>query len=196
MSRDERKNAKVISSALGRTSGGKDQLCITFECEGGERLSYYQLFETDGNMEHAERTLKTLGWDPLANGWAVDRLHQTPVLVGREASLVIEEAQKMGKDPITGIFDVPQFNDNGEPIMTRRVKFVNDAKGGAGMRDVMSPQDAATFSARLRARMQGQPAPAARPSQSAPAARPTVVTQRTFAGAPAAEQDGDEDVPF
>lgn len=147
---DERKNGKVQSCALGRTQSGKDQLCIMFQCEDGELAPYYQLFESDQNLEFFEKVMKTLGWDPNAHGWRVEELHQSEEILGREASLLIEEDEYNGKK-------------------RRRVKYVNDPKGGTGLKEVMSPQDVATFGARLRARVTGQAVPVQRPLVGAPA---------------------------
>ena len=180
MSDDDRKNGKVVSTALGRTAAGKPQFCVTFDCEPDkvtgkvERVSRYFFFEHDDPEilakwdEQIVKEMKVLGWDVTANGWKFSPLHETDVLVGREASLVIEESEYNGRT-------------------TRKVRWINDPKGGGAMKEVMSKQDASTFDARLRARVSGQPPPAQ---------RATVVTpqhQQTFASTPAG---ADEDVPF
>lgn len=124
---------KVVSTTLGRTGTGKDQLCIVFDV-GDETVPYYQLFESDDNLDFAARALSALGWDPDANLWDMKQLHNTELLIGREARVVIEDHEWNGETK-------------------RRVKYVNDMmKGGSGVREQLSDADTITLAAKLRAR--------------------------------------------
>ena len=166
----EQKQAKVVSSALGLTDGGHEQLCITFKTieEKPETVSYYQMFETDTNIDFARKALSALGWDPDANGWKIEELHQTAKLVGKECSIAIAEEEYEDR--------------SGNWKKSRKVKYVN--AGGGGLKNVMSSQDAKTFGSRLRARLMGGGAPAQRHEQMVYAPAESFATQ------------GDDDVPF
>ena len=130
----DKKPAVVTGSAFGLTGTGKDQLAIGFRCGDGEEITYYQMFDSDGQLKFAERVLQTLGWDPMAHGWSVELLHDSPALIGREVSLVIEDDEW-----------------NGKPV--RRIKYVNESGSGLGLRNKLTPVEAASFGARLRARL-------------------------------------------
>ena len=162
----DKKPAVVTGSAFGLTGTGKDQLAIGFRCEDGEEITYYQMFESDGQVKYAERVLQTLGWDPLAHGWSVELLHDSPALIGREVSLVI-------------------INDEYDGKLKRKVQFVNEPGSGLGLRNKLTPAEAASFGARLRARL-GISGTIAAPPVVRPAPTP----------APAVAQPIPDDCPF
>jgi len=139
--------AKVTYIQMGITSTGKQQLGIRWALEDGESIWSYHWFSSEGAMKVTESTLQSIGWDPIVNGWALDQIVETDLLVGREAQLVLAEEEYDGKRRV-------------------RVQFVNDINGGGGMRDAMTPEQVAEFVAALRARAGAAPVPqAAPPSQ-------------------------------
>ena len=116
--KQETKTATCEASAFVTTASGKEQLALVFRCQDGEVAYWRQNLETEKNLDFAEQTLKVLGWNPDDNGWDLRLLDQTGVVVGREASVVIEEDDSY----------------DGKP--RRRIVFVN-ALGAGGLRNLM-----------------------------------------------------------
>lgn len=82
--------ARVTSSVLSSSKDGKDMLIITFDVDG-QSIPYYLLFESEKNMEFAEKDLTTLGWNPLKNGWDITQINGTSRLVDVECDVTLED---------------------------------------------------------------------------------------------------------
>lgn len=163
---------KVVSTAIGRTSTGKEQIAVTFEDGEGNRSTWYGYF-TDRALERTMETLTdVLGWDAAADDHRIDALHNSDTLVGREAEVVVEEEEYQGR-------------------FTEKIKWVNAVGGGAALKEQMSPEEASGFAANLRKKLLSKGGGASKPK---PAAKP-----RAKATAPPAddyETPSDDDIPF
>lgn len=148
-----RHDARVRDIQLGYTTNGKEQLGIEFETADGTIWAYR--FFTDKALQYTEADLRTLGWDPTTNGWALDRLIISRAIVGAECSIVVEEEFYEGKGRL-------------------KVKFINE-RGGGGMKSPMEASQMGGFLAQLRARvgMNGSMASTSA-TTSRPADRPLV----------------------
>lgn len=158
-------HARVTAHALGRAGTGKEQIAVTFSVEEDGKTSsitWYGYF-TDASYAVTERALQALGWDPAAHDYAFHELNGSEVLVGAEASIVVEE----------------DVNRDGNPVM--KVRWVNQPGGGVALKERMSDDEAKTFASTLRKKIiaaKGQaPAPAGR-SSAPPAGRGSAKTTR------------------
>jgi len=171
---------KVVKSLLGITGTGKQQLAVTFEYqdENGARgyVTSYHFF-TDAALPWTVEALRALGWDPEENDWNVLTLDDTPVLRGREASLVLEEEEYEGK-------------------VRTKVRFVN-ALGGAGV-ERLAPDAAKAFASDLRRRLMQAAPPRAGAAKRG--ASPAAAGPRPAATTPPASDPGPDlnldDIPF
>lgn len=102
--------AVVLDHDAGVTDNGKDQIAISFgfkDAKGCDRIVWSYLYFTEATLESEYGplyALKNLGWDPDENGWAVEQLARKTaanpkggVLVGRKASITIEDEEYEGK---------------------------------------------------------------------------------------------------
>lgn len=132
---------EVTATSLGVSKGsGNEQIAVVFRNQDGATITAY-LSCTVKAWPYTEEKLRTLGWDPVAHGFAVEELNAEPSpIVGATVQIVVNEEW---------------FGDKA----VAKVAFINPCGGGPRQR--MAPQDAAAFGARLRARLRGQPEPAA-----------------------------------
>jgi hypothetical protein len=142
---------RVTKSVLAVTGTGKQQLAVTFEHEDEQHrkqfVTWYGFF-TDAALPWTVEALRALGWDPEANNWDILGLDETPLLVGREVSLVLEEEEYEGK-------------------LRTKVRFIN-ALGGAGV-ERLEPNAAKAFASDLRKRLMNvAPPKATRPATGGP----------------------------
>lgn len=172
-------NATVISSGLGTAQTGTDQVCVLFEYQDEQgnvhRINWYGHF-TDAAAKYADEALKNIGWDPAANSWDYFVLNgdDSPI-VGKKARLVLD------------------WEDDGERGERLRVRFVNSAGGGLGLKERMTPEAAQAFAARRRAAAGGavvsaprpKPAAASAPGPAAPAAARPAPARPAAAARPA-----------
>lgn len=98
-------NARVTGSQMGTTQTGKEQLVISFETddEKNKKISKY-LFFTDKSMDISLKALVALGWKPEDHDYNITLLNGTDVLVGREATLVLENEEYNGKTTTKVVF--------------------------------------------------------------------------------------------
>ena len=172
---------KVISSGLGQATTGTEQVCVLFEYrhpEGDTRtINWYGYFSSDKSTEIADEALTNLGWNPAENTYAYNLLNgDDSPLIGKTAQLVLD------------------YEDNRDGQERLKVKFVNRGGGGLGLKERMSPEDAAAFAARRRAMAGGAPVASARPKPVAAPRGPSPEEQRK-----AVEKDvfeGESDIPF
>lgn len=143
--------AVVKSVALGKTKDGKPQIAIMFDTtdETYRQVTVYRFF-TDAAMPYTEQDLRTLGWDPVVNGWRIDDLIDLQSIRGAVVDLVCA---------METYEDKPRL----------KVKFINAPGGGGGMKDRMEPDEAKAFTTQLRARL-GVTGGAARRPTPAPVA--------------------------
>lgn len=139
----------VQAVALGRTKKGDEQLVITFDTNDDPRYVTAYRFFTEAALPYTEADLRSLGWDPVANSWALDLLISSDHLVGAKASLVCAYEEYEGKKRL-------------------KVKFIN-APGGGAVKDRMTVDEASDFTRRLRGRLGVTGGAAPRP-QAVPAA--------------------------
>lgn len=130
---------EVTATALAvNKNTGNEQITVAFRNAEGATITAY-LPCTAKAWPYTEQKLRTLGWDPVARGFAVEELNADPSpIAGVRAQIVINEEW---------------FGDKA----VAKVAFINPC--GGGLRERMSAQDAAAFGARLRARLRGQPDP-------------------------------------
>jgi hypothetical protein len=83
-------SATVVESYLSNTSKGTPCLKIVFEVEGEGRVTWTGFF-TDRAVEQARKALSALGFDLAEAGFDLARINGTRLLVGRPASIVVEE---------------------------------------------------------------------------------------------------------
>lgn len=175
-------NATVVNSGLGKASTGTDQVCVCFEyVKDGETrtINWYGYFSSEKAIEIADEGLKNLGWNPADHEYRYDLLNgddpATNPIIGKKAILVLDYEQDMdGNDRL-------------------KVKFVNSAGGGLGLKERMKPEDAMAFAARRRAMAGGAPVSAPRPK---PAASPAQKFPQSTLDKARASGAFDEDPPF
>ena len=146
----------ITSSGLKQAKTGSDQIVVAFvHDETGAVITAY-LSCTDKAWPYTRDKLKACGWDAEACGYRFEDLNseQSPI-VGKRVNILVDA----------------EFDENCK--QRNKVAFIN-AIGGGGV-ERMEEGEAATFAARLRARLLGgslvaaQPAPARRNSQPAAA---------------------------
>lgn len=180
---------KVISSGLGSASTGTEQVCVLFgykHPDGDERtINWYGYFSSDKSTEIADEALTNLGWNPAENAYAYNSLNgDDSPLVGKTAQLVLD------------------YEDDRDGQERLKVKFVNRGGGGLGLKERMSPEDAAAFAAKRRAMAGGAPVASARPKPAQPPAkqenafRNPTPEQRAAATRPAGADAEFDDIPF
>lgn len=139
--------AKGIEAQLGFTSGGKEQVAISFQLLTpgfeNERAAYYGTF----GEKSLEITIKAL----RACGWKGVDLSDLSGIDANEVNLVVEHEEYNG-------------------TVSAKVKWVNDGAGGL-LKNVMGEAEKLSFAQRMRgevAKLQSaQPkAPAAKPAQA------------------------------
>lgn len=146
--------AEILSTAV-REVGKDNSPCVSIKFRvpacGGATI-YGDVWLTDRAFERSAETLAAIGFDLVAEGFAIEKLNgEGSPLVGREAEIVVEW----------------QPPENGYPGRFR-VKWIN-APGGGVARDAMNEDKAKSLGAHLRARFGGAGGakPAAAPPPSA-----------------------------
>jgi hypothetical protein len=137
---------KARNWGLGRAKTGSEQIGIEFEIlsgpDAGKSITAY-LYFTEKTFDRTVESLRHCGWqgDDLASITGLD---------ANEVQLVIDHEQ----------------DNTGE--LRARVKWIN-ALGGLAMNEVLSPNEAKEFAARMRARVAsiGKKAAATKPAQGA-----------------------------
>lgn len=165
----------VDATFLGKSpKKGTGYVAVRFKDDVGDTITAY-LYTSDAALGRTVETLEALGWSVEANNGDVSTLHETQLLVGAKAEIVVENEEYEGK-------------------VRPKVKWINDPNGG-GRAEGMAPSDAQAFAAALRAKVYGTrlgKAPA-----SKPAARPAARPAPSKATAPPDDQGGDDsDLPF
>lgn len=181
-------DATVVASVLGKTGTGKEQIAITFQDEAGNRSTWYGYF-TDAAIERTLETLQILGWVAAQNDWRLDTLHNTDLIVGAKAAIVVEDEEYDGK-------------------IRAKIRWVNELGGGA-VKEQMAPAEAEAFAKRLRSVLARKKGPAPSTARAAAPAKPAAPASRgTSRGrgpapspAPGAGQADDytkfdDDIPF
>ena len=120
----------VVGSAVGKTTTGKEQIGLTFESENGQRITWFGYF-TPKAWPITERALQSLGWDPSKYLMQFSRLHETDLLVGVEAEVLVTIESYEGQE-------------------RAKVNSVNPSAGG--VRDKMTDDELKTFEEELRLR--------------------------------------------
>ena len=165
----------VTAHILTKTGTGKEQLAITFEDEEGNRITWYGYF-TEKTIDRTMETLAILGWDAEKYDHRIASLHDTDILVGAEAEIVVEAEEYEGRT-------------------RHKVRWVN-AVGAGGAQDPLSAGEAADFSERMRAAFitAKGPQPNRAPRQAPPGA---ALDRKPVKPAPSGGGGGpDDDIPF
>jgi len=140
--------AEVTAHALGTAKTGNQQIAVEFMFETGDRLTWFGYF-TEVTLERTLESLENLGWIAGENDFDISRLHKTNVLVGNEASVVVQHEEYEG-------------------VTRAKIRWVNKL-GGGGMRETMEPDEARSFAAQLRGRLvKASGGGLGKPSRSAP----------------------------
>jgi len=172
--------AKVKNHVLAKTSTGIEQIAVTFETDDGT-ITWYGYF-TDKAIKRTIESLKILGWNPEEHDHQVASLHDTGLLVGAEAEIVVENEEYDGR--------------------TRaKVRWVNSIGTGEGVREKMDPGEAEAFSTRMRGNFvtatppKANSAPGKSPGNgSKPRPKPQPAPRAK--AAPSPEENEGEDIPF
>lgn len=170
----------VKSHVLAKTSTGKEQLAVTFEDENGDLITWYGYF-TDQAIQRTTESLKILGWKPEEHDYRVASLHGTDLLVGAEAEIVVENEEYDGK--------------------TRpKVRWVNSPGSAGGVREILTDEEAGSFSQRMRAAFVTAKPPAANsapgPNGGGKKPPPKAAPKAKAAGAEKPATADGEDIPF
>jgi hypothetical protein len=122
---------------------------FAYETEGGRRtINHFRSF-TESALPWTEKDLRTLGWDPIKNGWAIDDLiGEAQPIAGAKCELVLEMDYYKPESP------------------RLKVKYVNEVGGGARTpKNTASVQSAAKFAEQLRRKVGiSKPAGSSRPA--------------------------------
>lgn len=172
--------------ALGVAGTGTKQIGVVFDLidKPGEAITWYGYF-TDKAFDRTIESMRHCGWEgvDLSDLAGMDR---------NEVILVVEH------EPETDESGTPLNDENGNPRMRARVRWVN-SQGGLAMANALEGNDLAAFAAQMRGRIaaldprQARAKPAARPS-SGQAQRPPT-RAGTPDGRPEPPPIGD-DIPF
>ena len=131
----------VTAHALGRTGKGREQLAIAFRVDVGDgtsqELTWYGYF-TDRARPTTIKALQNLGFDFERHDWRVSALNGTDVLVGVEATVVVEHEAYTDRE--------------GRARTTARIRWVN-RPGGLALKERMDEAEAASFDNDLRAKL-------------------------------------------
>lgn len=162
----------VTRTNLGGDEQGKTPfVAVGFDNGEGATITAY-LYLSEKAWPIAAKSLKTLGWDPIANGMQFDQLDADPSpIAGNQVDIVVEEEMYEGK-------------------LRSKVKWINPVGGLVPER--MDPTQARSFAARLKAKLSGvavdlgdvKPPPAERRLPRQPQANGS------------AQKPADEDLPF
>jgi len=119
--------ARAVEGALGLTQGGKEQVAVKFSLLdfAGKTITWFGFF-TENTTQSTFRALRTAGW----RGQDLADLADLSNPENPEVLLVIEH--ETYKDKVTA-----------------KVRWVNSA-GGLALKNAMAPEQAKTFSARMR----------------------------------------------
>lgn len=176
--------ATVTGSALGRTSGGKEQIAVSLDVHVNDResgqmypvqMTWYGFF-TDAALQTTDKALAALGFDATQRDISElgpEQPHESPI-VGAECEVVveIERSDEYGDRP--------------------KIRWLNRRGGGLVMKERMDAVSAKAFGASLRSRLLAVRGPGASRSAAAPAPpqRPAAAPPR-----PAAPAGGRPAVP-
>jgi len=170
-----RHKVNVVGHQLGRSGGEKQTpyVAVLFESEQtiGDRITWYG-YLSDAAFERTVSTLRLLGWEPELHDGRLESLHNTDLLHGREADIVVE---------------LEDYNGQARP----KVKWVN-ALGGGGLGEGMAADEVLQFSNTMRQKILSAkgPQPSARPGPSRQPAAAGAGNNRKPLNQP------DDDLPF
>ena len=144
---------RVKSTALGITGTNKTQIAIEFEPADENMVghaTWYGYF-TEAALPYTLKTLAVCGWDKQASNGDVASLHDSPLLVGNEVEIVIDE----------------KLDNDGKPRL--KVQWVNEPGGGGALKNKLDPEQAKRVGAELRQKIltASVPAPTRAPSRPA-----------------------------
>ena len=133
--------ATITECKMAMTGGdvAKEQLALKWKFESGATMWSFNFFSSNKAFEITGKALKAIGWDPDKNGWRLNEINGTDVLVGKQATVVLEDEEYNGKS-------------------VRKIRWINDLNGGGPAR-VMSPEDTSRFVASLQQRAGSAAAP-------------------------------------
>lgn len=165
----------VVGHQLGRSEGGRQTpfIAVLFESDQtiGDRITWYG-YLSDAAIERTVATLEKLGWDPAKYDGRLESLHNTDVLHGAAAEIVVEMETHEGK--------------------TRaKVKWVN-FPGEGGMGEGMAVQDVTAFSDSMRAKILSAKGPT--PNGKAGPSKQPVAAGAGRSSKPLSQPD--DDLPF
>jgi len=128
--------AKVVTSGLGRTGTGIEQIAVQFADDQGHGDTWYGFF-TDNAWPVLEKALREgLGWDPKEHDFQFSELADPNLFTGRECEIVVQPDTYEGKT-------------------RNKIAFINGEGGGLAMKERMSAEEVDTFSRRMRAKLTG-----------------------------------------
>jgi len=185
--------ARAREWVIGEAGTGTKQVGVDFDLldRVGESQPWYGYF-TEKALESTVKALRAMGWQ----GSDVSELdNHGGGLDANEVVLVVEHEQVVDEDG-TGTVD-----DEGQPIMRARVRWVNSA-GGVAMKNLLTGNELKGFGASMRERILAlDPTSAAkraaastqtrRPASPSQARRTTSPVQR-----PEPPPPDDSDIPF
>lgn len=171
-------DVEVDATFLGKSAKkGTGYVAVRFKDEVGDTITAY-LYTSDKAIERTIETLGVLGWDLNANNGDLYTLHETQLLVGAKAEIVVEDEE---------------YNSKIYP----KVRWINEP-GGGGRSEGMAPDEAKAFAAALRAKVYGAVAGKGQVAKAAgkPAAKPASRPAPAKASVPPSGPEGDDEIPF
>lgn len=141
----------VKSTALANSSKGNLQIVVEFENDAHDTISAF-LATTEAAWQYTEEKLRTLGWDPAANGYRFEDLNNDPSPIAlNQVQIVVDEEVYDGK-------------------RVKKVKFINQP--GGKVLERLAETEATYFASLLRQRLTGSTRPGvAPPARQAQAAK-------------------------
>jgi len=134
MSGEVRTAATVIDAQIG-VVGQNEIPCLVVSFKTNDsrfQTIAAKIFFTPAAEKQAAKSLTALGWNPEANNWNIDALISTNALIGRDASLVVEEQE---------------YNGN----LRWEVKWINSTTGSI-LKKVFGSEERKALSEQIRAR--------------------------------------------
>ncbi len=144
-----RHDVTVADHQLGRSGTGTPHIAVRFEDEHGAGITWYG-YLTDGALNSTLKALDALKWDTAVHDGRIDSLNGTGVLVGTQATIVVENEEYKGE-------------------WHPKVKWVNEL-GGGGSAERMDAAEASSFAVDLRKKILAAkgPRPDTGPGQAHP----------------------------
>ena len=178
--------AKASDWGIGKAGTGTVQLGVEFDLLDlpGQSIGWYG-YMTDKALKDTVKALRAMGWQGSDLSELADR---GGALDANEVTLVVEHEQETDEQG-TGKID-----EQGQPLMRARVRWVNSA-GGVAMKNPLMGDDLKAFAATMRGKILAlDPNSAAKRAGSGakPAPRPAPQSQSQPQGDPRP----DPDIPF